>query len=281
MSEIAVTSLGDRAVKLCVESALYSRVNYQFSNRERDLSDELRLGSFHFDCHCIQCARSSTFRVSRDEAYRVALQAAHKSGVAPAATIHVSAICQRDNSHEYIYVFAYTDSVIVKIGQFPSIEDISSADLERFRPVLEKRYFSELHKAGGLASHGLGIASFVYLRRIFERLITTHHEEFVSREGSEIPDFKGMRMEDKIASLRSVLPGTLVENRATYGILSLGLHELSEEDCLRFFPVVRAAIVAILEDDLQNKQKRLAAEQLRQAISEAAGAVKSTKAHPS
>jgi len=74
-------------------------------------------------------------------------------------------------------------------------------------------------------------------------------------------------MEDKIAALSNVLPRALVENRATYSILSFGIHELDEDTCRKYFPVVRKAIITILEQDLNRKRELQQQEELKKEIS--------------
>jgi hypothetical protein len=135
------------------------------------------------------------------------------------------------------------------------MEDVAGADIERFRPVLKKGMFQELRKAGGLASHGVGIGSYAYLRRIFESLIDQHRTE-VEETCGPIAGFDKMRMGEKIGALADVLPQALVRNKAAYAILSKGIHELSEDECLRYFPMLKAAIVLILDQDLREKQRR-------------------------
>jgi hypothetical protein len=51
--------------------------------------------------------------------------------------------------------------VVQKIGQFPSLADIANDESKTYRSVLTKRDSSEFHKAIGLATHGVGIGSFV------------------------------------------------------------------------------------------------------------------------
>lgn len=63
-----------------------------------------------------------------------------------------------------------------------------------------------------------------------------------------------MRMDEKIDALKAVLPPALVKNKATYTILSKGLHELDERTCQLYFPVVRSAIIRILEQDFQRRE---------------------------
>jgi hypothetical protein len=67
--------------------------------------------------------------------------------------------------------------------------------------------------------------------------------------------------------LAEVLPSALVRNRAIYGILSKGVHELDEHTCKMYFPVVRAAIMQILEQDLETRNRRKAEEDLEREIS--------------
>ena len=56
--------------------------------------------------------------------------------------------------------------------------------------------------------------------------------------------------EDNIADLIELLKGTI------YGILSKGIHELSEEECRKYFPVVKECIYQILGmwESLRKKQ---------------------------
>ena len=42
------------------------------------------------------------------------------------------------------------------------------------------------------------------------------------------------------------LPTTLVDRPEFYGIVSKGIHELSEDDCIEFFPIMQKFIIMIL-----------------------------------
>jgi hypothetical protein len=116
-----------------------------------------------------------------------------------------------------------------------------------------------LYKAIGLAAHGEGIGSFVYLRRVFERLIRSRFDQYKAEEGWTDEDFK-LRMDEKIALLKAHLPSFLVEIREIYSIFSKGIHELDNEDCLQFFEVGRRAILIVLEDDLKRSERTTGAE---------------------
>jgi hypothetical protein len=51
-----------------------------------------------------------------------------------------------------------------------------------------------------------------------------------------------------------------------YGILSKGIHELSEEDCLKAFPAVKIGIEIILDAKLHAEAERKKLEEARRAI---------------
>ncbi|WP_457301315.1 hypothetical protein [Phyllobacterium sp. P5_D12] len=48
--------------------------------------------------------------------------------------------------------------------------------------------------------------------------------------------------------------------------MSKGIHELDEADCKRFYPIMHAVIVAILEEDLQARLKAKSREALEKAL---------------
>lgn len=227
----------------------------------------LRFEHFQFDAHCIFCGSDSTFKSSHNPYRPANLGEALKTG-----PLSRSIACTR-HGHPYSYYFRLAENGIQKVGQFPSIEDVAGAELKRYKPVLANEDFRELRRATGLFSHGIGIGSFVYLRRIFERMIVKHKVE-AEQSGQSLPaDFVTSRMDEKIAALSSVLPPSLVKNRAVYGILSKGIHELDEDTCRAYFPVVRAAIMQILEQDLEARLKKQAEADLEKEIARANSAL--------
>jgi len=145
----------------------------------------------------------------------------------------------------------------IKIGQDVQLMEFESWKVNNFRSVLSKEKQRELIRAIGLASHGVGIGSFVYLRRIFEDLIEEAHLQAKSNENWNEEEYLRFRMADKINSLKDYLPDFLVRNKAIYSILSKGIHELSEELCLTYFDTILLGIERILEAKLESiKQKK-------------------------
>lgn len=81
-------------------------------------------------------------------------------------------------------------------------------------------------------------------------------------------------MNEKIQMLSGILPDFLVENQSIYGILSKGIHELSEEECKEYFSILRESIEMILDEKLEANQKELKKESIKQTLSQIAGKLK-------
>lgn len=164
---------------------------------------------------------------------------------------------------------------ISKVGQYPSVADFHIGQVRKYNKVLPEDKMREFTKAIGLAANGVGIGSFVYLRRIFEHLVFEALE--VAKKGNEqfdIATFNAVRMGEKIQMLSGYLPDCLVENHTIYGILSMGIHELSEETCKKYFSILRESIEMILDEKLEARQKELKKKNIRQTISQIAGELK-------
>ncbi|MGO4852689.1 hypothetical protein [Phaeovulum sp. W22_SRMD_FR3] len=247
--------------KICVESPLYAafKFNEHFreisSDEKYDILVDLMKRDIQFDCYCVRCEQEATFQRWKYSAHLTDFNFETQTKFSP-ATFFVHMRCTR-RDHLFTSVFSVVKDGIVKIGMYPSMEDIASSDLKKYRGVLDRKYFSELHRASGLASHGIGIGSFVYLRRIFESLILSHFERYEKKNGT-IDGFQTLRMDEKISSIAEFLPDGLVKHRKIYAILSKGIHELDESFCLEVFPVLKKGIMLILEQDLQIQEQEKA-----------------------
>ena len=192
--------------------------------------------------------------------------AEHYSHGNDSAFLDIILTCSRDDSHKLRFNCLVDSGTIQKTGQFPSFADIALDESKEYSKLLSKRDAAEFHRAIGLAAHNIGIGSFVYLRRIFERLITDRFEEFKGTEQWRDEDFYAVRMEDKIQLLKNHLPPFLVKNHKIYSILSVGIHALEEDQCLAFFKVLRQSLILILEEDKKKKEELEMQQELQKAI---------------
>lgn len=250
--------------EILLELPLYKSVDV--SNYDRKFILDLRAHNFQIDAYCVgvDCERQSIFKTKRTYGGGAGQPSPPVDWMFGDGTFSVFINCERCNC-DYDYYFRMEEKHLMKIGQFPALTEILGADREKYKKLLSVDNFSELRRADGLASHGVGIGAFVYLRRIFERLILDHHK-LLEDKGQGVPEFASKHMDEKIGALREILPPALVEHKSTYGILSKGLHELDEKTCLKYFPIVRTAIILILEQDLQAQSTREAETELRRQL---------------
>jgi hypothetical protein len=224
------------------------------------------------DAFCIKCKKSSTFRrvdmnQREYEEYDNYPRSSHESNI-----FCVSFACTRNESHNMYFYFMVHDSLstehdtVTKIGQYPSLADLNSGDIGKYRKILDEKY-REFSKAVGLASHGVGIGSFVYLRRIFENLIEEAHQEAIKTNLWNEEDYKKSRMDEKIGLLEDYLPCFLVKNKILYSILSKGIHELSEDECLKYFGSMKLGIELILDEKLEKLDREAKIKEAEKSIS--------------
>ena len=156
------------------------------------------------------------------------------------------------------FVVLFDDNMIMKIGQYPSLVDIQFAEIGKiYDGYLSEIDLKNYKKAIGLYAHGAGAGSFVYLRRIFENLIfETYEIHKADIDKLDEDKFKGKRMEEKIEILKDFLPSQLLEMKSVYKILSKGVHELSEDECLNYFSPIKLSIKLILDQKIEQAIKK-------------------------
>jgi hypothetical protein len=174
--------------------------------------------------------------------------------------------CTRLDNHVLRFGYFLDAGAIQKSGQYPSFASIAFDESKQYNKLLSKKDAGEFHRAIGLAAHNVGIGSFVYLRRIFERLINKRYQEFKGVEGWKDEDFYTLRMAEKVGFLSGHLPDFLVRNAKIYSILSVGIHELEEDQCLSFFKVLRQSLVLMLEEDKKKREELEMQRELEKAI---------------
>lgn len=184
-------------------------------------------------------------------------------------------ICSRNDTHHLFFIVSIQKGNAKKFGQFPSLADLRKLEIRKYRKILGDKY-KEYVRAIGLTANGIGIGAFVYLRRIFENLIGYARIEAIENvKGWDDEKFDKARMDEKIELLTDYLPNFLVENKSVYGILSKGIHELSEDECLNYYDPLKVAIEIILDEKLESERKKVKIEEASKAINKINSELKS------
>lgn len=259
--------------ELLVQKGLYDSIEITIDDLEeieKYLSKDIYSGNT-IDCYCPHCGTNRVFDYSYSEIHE-------KTGVMTVAIgdfggrskkpkkeeTYASYLnkryaltyrCTRDKEHIVLFDLIVTNDKIMKIGQYPSVADLIIPEISKYKTVLGGQY-REFNKAVGLFAHGIGIGSFVYLRRIIEKLVFDKYDEVAGTLGITKEDFEHQKFDEKIDTLKAHLPNVLVENKNVYGIVSKGIHELSEDECREMFPYVKAGIELILDDLIAEKERK-------------------------
>ena len=140
--------------------------------------------------------------------------------------------------------------------------------LNEYKKVMSEDDRKEFRRAIGLYASGIGAGAYVYLRRIFESLL----EQAKGKAGDaiDIKAFNNAHVGEKITMLSSYLPSALTSNTVLYGILSKGIHELTEEQCLTYFSVLKDCLYMILDQWEEMRKKEEKEKSIKAALSKIA-----------
>lgn len=222
-----------------------------------------------FDQYCITCEQMTPWTIRPFKVLNSGGGSGNRYTVQhPLPTVRaLNAVCLR-KQHFYTYVLVRGHVAVQKIGQRPSMADIALGELKAIRGInaVDRR---ELGRALGLFSHDAPLGAFVYLRRVFERMIARAHEQFKVRTGSYLPRWSDLRMGERVRELSDALPPEISANAGVFALLSKGIHELSDEDAETLFPLIKAVIFEMLGDEERHRQAELARKETSTALQSA------------
>ena len=191
-------------------------------------------------------------------------------------TLMITLCCAMDSTHRLYYVIHAHEKYLIKIGQYPSIATLSFSELDEYKHVMNGSVRKEFGTALGLFANGVGIGAYIYLRRIFETILLKASETAIDEGKIEKKDFNEAKVIDKIKMIKDELPEAIVDNPFLYGIISKGVHELSEEECIEYFPVMKDSILLILNQWEKKRKEMETKKRLNASISKIASKVKSS-----
>lgn len=255
-----------------INSGLYNQIEIT----ERNFKDLKQLfdGSLKLDAYCVQCKVKRPFAMLRPECKDIKndrliylssvlykdwfpitnqYQWLNPDYIESIRLLNLNFYCTMDPEHHLDFTVLINGNKMRKIGQYPSYSDINIAAFQEYKDIVNDLDLSELKQANYLSAHGISIGAFIYLRRVFERLIDNVKADVV-QSGVKIDDeFDRKKMPEKIQLIQEYLPDFVVDNSSIYGILSEGVHKLDEETCNAYFEIVRDGILIMLK---KTKQKQ-------------------------
>ena len=173
--------------------------------------------------------------------------------------------CQHDCGEAHYITLQIANSRIQKIGEFPTFakEEVNTK-LFRYKSLISE-FYPELTKAVSAYSQNMGVASFVYLRRILEHLIEGKYKQY----GGTAEESKFIDKLHVVEKYEKVIPDDFNEiKNQIYSVLSKGVHEYEESECLTLFPAVKYIIESILDEELLKREKAKKTQEAKKIIQE-------------
>ena len=293
-------STEDLLLKL-VNMPLYDKIELVGERSSKQIKD-LRLHRGKFDAYCPSCGKHTTWTtaVAPELEQRAKLENAasplSSGGRFSGPTVRnwegefkLRIFCARDVRHggdfyldtldpsafDYVQFKAGKEkelgpTLLVKVGQYPSLTDFQLGDLTEFEDGMSKQQRREFVRATNSAAHGFNVAACVYFRRAFESVLVEACDEYMAQHGLiEWKEFNGARTDARIELLRDHLPKFMSEHPQLYGVLSIGIHELTEEQCAAELPMLRKAIELIMRERVTAARQQREREEVSKLVAQA------------
>ncbi len=230
------------------------------------------------DCFCPKCKNHSVYLGENNDTDRSQNKANMSLGLdTPGASKKerdLSGIylldfhCPRNKDHKLHFILKIDGQKLIKIGQSPSPLEITGGDLKQYEPLLGD-FFPDLNSSVILYSNAFGVGAFTHLRRIVENYFMKEAMEAWERKkhASSI-NYNELRFKEKVTLLKDYLPNTFTDNPTLYRIISSGIHSLSENQCLAYFPALRDCILLCLEEKLSDIKKQKMKDSVKKSLSD-------------
>lgn len=179
--------------------------------------------------------------------------------------------CTNNNRHKYMMMISIElkngKFIVRKIGQNPSMLTVKGFDFDKYKNFLNKIDAYEDYKKADLcnADH-FYVGAYAYLRRIFEKMIIYYLGDI---------ELKDDHMDTKIDAVKdSFDPRVKKMLKNLYGILSISIHELDEEESKEYYTYLKAVIDMQLEYIKSEDEKDRQSKDLEGILSKIANLVK-------
>ena len=159
----------------------------------------------------------------------------------------------------------FKGNTVTKIGQYPSFASKEKVELKKYKNLkIVKKYYIELMRSVDAYSQHMGIAAFVYLRRIYEHIVETEYSKLSIEKNEKASFDEKMKAVDKEIH---IIPDVLASQKSKiYSVLSKGIHEYDEDECYEMYPVIRNVILFILNRYLAQKEEKKLQEDARKLL---------------
>ena len=175
-----------------------------------------------------------------------------------------------------LFLLYFDGTCIVKIAQYPSLYDVSRDELKKYQKngLLEDDSFSQLYKAELCASSSYYIAAYTYMRRVYETMLLSVFDQNKDEIGLTEDDFRKLHSDKKLEAIKDYLAIDDEIYLPLYGLLSAGIHAMTEEQCCEDYNVLKPILLDILAEQKAKKEKESKRKELKALFAKRKGEIK-------
>lgn len=269
---------------LLTKVAPYSRIT---SDQYSKVVANFMGAAANFDAYCVDCKQAATFAAAETREHHIARtmmpSPSRVGGSLPPQPRYGILMrqynCTRISEHIVTVVLQYTAEGIMKIGQFPSMADLADLNRRRYETELgDSTIAKEFVDSSILFGHGYGIAAFLYVRRVIEHIVKAAEAE-AAADGIDLGyEPRATFFRDRIKALAGYLPDSMVQNARVYSLLSEGVHNLTDDLCLKFFPAMQSAVAQYMQEHQARRERKRADKTNKEEIAKIAALMHLEKA---
>lgn len=249
------------------------------------------------DCYCSECQDNKTFIISSISFFKDAKNFINsvndsfsRSSSLPGSPEYdpselfckergkfdLELYCPVCNSTVYFY-YVYLNGEITKIQTYPNMMDGLKLKYRRYKELNTDVFKYDLEFITGcylFYNSNSGIGSFCYLRRCLENLIKDYTNDLFSTGEIESGYDQFKKFEEKITIIKNELDPSIFDLlKPLYSILSLGIHELDEGECLNDFEALKDIVEVLLDERIEKINKKKKIEKMKKDLNAKASAL--------
>ncbi len=226
------------------------------------------------DLHCPHCKEAKTF-VQTDYNLIDGLGGYRKDGSYRQNIRSLYYHCPTCNQSIF-FLFHFDGNSIIKLAQYPSLYDVCRDELKKYQKnkLIDKNSFNEIYKAETCASSGYYVAAYTYMRRVYETMLMSVFTDNQEAIGISESEFRKLHSDKKLEAIKDYLAIDDEIYLPLYGLLSAGIHAMSEEQCCEDYVVLKPILLEILAEQKAKQEKADKRKELKDLFAKRKGEMK-------
>ena len=175
-----------------------------------------------------------------------------------------------------LYTVLLQNESVIKLAQYPSLYDVSRDELKKYQKnkLIDKDSFREIYKAETCASSGYYVAAYTYMRRVYETMLMSVFTDNQEAIGLSDDEFRKLYSDKKLEAIKDYLAIDDEIYLPLYGLLSAGIHAMTEEQCCEDYVVLKPILLEILAEQKAKQEKADKRKELKELFAKRKGEMK-------